>query len=399
MKRFHNICFVLLLLSTFAKAQFRYERKITKVTSDDWYSVPLYESILTKLNSSFSDIRIYSSDGTETPFLVRTSHDETSLQEVGLETYNVSKKENDLYFTVKLAHQEAINHATFNFAEDNYDTYVTMEGSNDEKDWFAMDRKQRIISVADNHIRYTSNTIYWPPAHFVYLRFKVAAAQSLTLASVNFSLKSKKAGVFRMVNHPINSITKNKITELKTVFNSTEYVSKLTIEVEPNQKYYRSYQIETLTDSFKTEKGWQPNYTTLQSGVISSFKQDTILIEPILCSNLRVLIFNEDNPPIKVKSITTWSPEVSLVANLKKGSYTIKYTSDKIGMASYDVTHFENEIPTNLPKLAVGEETVLIASENHVEQAWFKNKNWLWAIMLGIVGLLGFFTVRMMRKV
>jgi hypothetical protein len=123
------------------------------------------------------------------------------------------------------------------------------------------------------------------------------------------------------------------------------------------------------------------------------------LFEPILCSNLRVLIFNEDNPPIKVKSITTWSPEVSLVANLKKGSYTIKYANDKIGMANYDVAHFEKEIPTNLPRLAVGEETVLIASENHVEQAWFKNKNWLWAIMLGIVGLLGFFTVRMMRKV
>lgn len=398
MKRFLNICFILLLLSTFAKAQFRFERKIAEVTSADWYSVPLDESILTKLNPSFSEIRIYSSDGTEIPFLLRTSHDETSLQKVSMETYNISKKGNDLYFSIKLANQEAINHATINFAEENYDTYITMEGSNNEKEWFAIDREQRIISVADNHIRYTSNTIYWSPSRFVYLRFKVANAKSLTLSSANFSLTSKKAGVFRMVNHPINSITKNKITELKTVFNSTEYVSKLTIEAEPNQKFYRSYQIETLTDSFKTEKGWQPNYTTLQSGVISSFKQDTILFEPILCSILRVLIFNEDNPPIKVKSITTWSPEVSLVANLKKGSYTIKYANDKIGMANYDVAHFENEIPTNLPKLAIGEETVLIASENHVEQAWFKNKNWLWAIMLGIVGLLGFFTVRMMRK-
>lgn len=398
MKRFLNICFILLLLSTFAKAQFRFERKIAEVTSADWYSVPLDESILTKLNPSFSDIRIYSSDGTEIPILLRTSHDETSLQKVSMETYNISKKGNDLYFSIKLANQEAINHATINFAEENYDTYITMEGSNNEKEWFAIDREQRIISVADNHIRYTSNTIYWSPSRFVYLRFKVANAKSFTLSSVDFSLTSKKAGVFRMVNHPINAITKNKITELKTVFNSAEYVSKLTIEAEPNQKYYRSYQIETLTDSFKTEKGWQPNYTTLQSGVISSFKQDTILLEPILCSNLRVLIFNEDNPPIKVKSITTWSPEVSLVANLKKGNYTIKYANDKIGMANYDVAHFENEIPTELPKLAIGEEEVLLATENPIDQAWFKNKNWLWAIMVGIVGLLGFFTVRMIRK-
>ena len=398
MKRFLNICFTLLLLSTFAKAQFRFERKIAAVTSSDWYSVPLDESILTKLNPSFSDIRIYSSDGTEIPFLLRTSHDETSLEEVSLETYNISKKGNDLYFSIKLANQEAINHATLNFAEENYDTYVTIEGSNNEKEWFAIDREQRIIFVADNHIRYTSNTIYWSSSRFVYLRFKVANAKSFTLSSVDFSLTSKKAGVFRMVNHPINSSTRNKITELKTTFNSKEYLAKLTLEAEPNQKYYRSYQIETLTDSFKTEKGWQPNYTTLQSGVISSFKQDTILFEPVLCSNLRVLIFNEDNPPIKVKSITTWSPEVSLVANLKKGNYTLKYANDKIGMANYDVAHFENEIPTNLPRLAIGEETVLIASENHVEQAWFKNKNWLWVIMLGIVGLLGFFTVRMMRK-
>lgn len=398
MKRILSICLFLLLLSTFAKAQFRYERKIGEVTSDGWHAVPIAAPILAKLNSSFSDIRIYSSDGTEAPFLLRTSHDETTIQEVALETYNVSKKGNDLYFTIKLANQEAINHATLNFEEENYDTYVTIEGSNDEKEWFAIDREQRIISVADNHIRYTSNTIYWPPSRFGHLRFKVAAAKLLTLSSVNFSLTSKKSGVFRIVNHTINSSTKNKITELKTVFNSTEYLSKLTIEPEPNQKFYRSYQIETLTDSFKTEKGWQPNYTTLQSGVISSFKQDTILFEPMLCSNLRVLIFNEDNPPIKVKSITTWSPEVSLVANLKKGSYAIKYANDKIGMANYDVAHFENEIPIELPKLTIGEEEVLVATENHVEQAWFKNKNWLWAIMLGIVGLLGFFTVRMLRK-
>jgi Protein of unknown function (DUF3999) len=398
MKKIASLCIVFVLIGVCSHAQFKYQRKLEEIKAEGWYALPISENVLTKLNDSFSDIRIYSPDETEMPYLLKISHDEVTSEEIALETYNVSKKENDLYFSIKLADSQAINHASINLVEENYDTYVNIEGSNDEKEWFQIAKDQRIISIADKNIRYNSSTIYWSLSKFIYLRFKIANAKSLSLSSVNFSLSKTKLGTFRMTNHNFATSTKNKVTQLTVAFPATQYISKLLIEPEPNQKFYRNYQIEALTDSFKTEKGWQRNYATLQTGVVTSFKRDTISISPTLCSNLLITIYNEDNPAIKVKSITTWSPEVSLVASLTNGNYTMKYGNEKIGTANYDLTHFANEIPTEVPKINIGDEETLSTSEAKAVQPWFKNKNWLWAIMLGIVGLLGFFTVRMLRK-
>ncbi len=398
MKKTLSICIVLILTSIVGHAQFRYQRKVTEVPTAGWYAIPLDESVLTKLNPSFSDIRVYTNDETETPYLLKVSRDAVSTQEVALETYNISKKETDLFFTIKLSTDVSINHADINFIEENYDNYVTIQGSNNEKEWFEINTAQRIVSIAERNIRYTSNTVFWSPSRFAYLRFKVANAKSLTLSSVNFSLATGKPGNYKTTTRAVASTTKDKMTQSVSVFNSTQYISKLTIEADPNQKFYRNYQIETLADSFKTEKGWQRNYTTLQSGVITSFRQDTIQIQPTLCNNLRVTILNEDNPPVKIKSITTWSPEVSLIASLSTGNYIIKYGNDKIGAASYDLSHFTNEIPNELTNLNLGDEETLKTTANSVVQPWFKNKNWLWAIMLAVIGLLGFFTIRMLKK-
>lgn len=398
MKKTYSVCLVFVLISIVAQAQFRYQRKIAEVPTAGWHAIALPESVLTKLDRSFSDIRIYSDDRTETPYLLRISRDEISKQEVTLDTYNVSRKGTDLFFTIKLANDISINHAVINLVEENFDTYVTIEGSNDEKEWFQIDTAQRIISMADKNIRYTSNTVFWSTSRFMFLRFKIANAKSLTLSSVNFSLTTRKSGNYKMSTRAVSTATKDKATEFVSTFISTQYISKLTIEAEPNQKFYRNYQVEMLTDSFKTEKGWQRNYATLQSGVITSLRQDTIQIEPTLLNNLRVIVFNEDNTPIKITAITTWSPEVSLITSLSKGNYVIKYSNPKIGAANYDLSHFVNEIPNELTSLIIGDEEILSTEEETTEEPWFKNKNWLWAIMLLVIGLLGFFTIRMLKK-
>jgi hypothetical protein len=178
----------------------------------------------------------------------------------------------------------------------------------------------------------------------------------------------------------------------------TTYLSKVKINVADGQKFYRSFVLEGAADSIKTEKGWVLNYRELYSGVMAFFRSDSLSFSPMRFKKLRLTVFNQDSAPIKIESITTFSPIVTIAAQLPTGTYTIRYGNENLNAPSYDLTHFANEIATVLPLATLGEERHLNSPNETSAVPWFKNKNWLWVAMLLIVALLGYFTFTIIRK-
>ena len=141
-----------------------------------------------------------------------------------------------------------------------------------------------------------------------------------------------------------------------------------------------------------------PNYYTLQSGVLASFQNNFIDFNPTVLQQLRLIVYNLDNPPIKLSAVQAFSPRVSLVAQLPQGDLLLKYGNDRISKPNYDLSHFTNEIPSQLPLVRLQNEQSIAAEAAEKDTPWFKNQNWLWAAMLLILGLLGYFTFTMIRK-
>lgn len=399
MKRKLNIFFVFLLISVTASAQYSYQRKLSEVTHTGWYRFAIPPAMLTKVKSNFDDLRIYTTgnDSTEIPYLVRIAADEIIREQVKTEPFNISRQGTTLYFSVKLNQVEPVNLATLHFEQDNYDADVTVEGSNDQKEWFNI-QTGRIISINKTPVSYKYNQINFPESAYTFLRFAIKNNTPLTLSQVDFYQTKTTRGNFSEVGSTLSTKTIDKQSELFVQFDQPILLSRLSIAAAANQLFYRNVAIDWLYDSIVSETGTHYQYQSLYSGVISSFKQDTVSFTPQVVRKIRVTIYNADNPPVHVNKILAWSPQVEVLTHLQPGAYELKYGNTNAFAPNYDLEHFVKELPDSLPELQVSTELKPEQILKPESTPWFKNKLWMWAALAVIVAILGFFTVRMLRE-
>ena len=67
-------------------------------------------------------------------------------------------------------------------------------------------------------------------------------------------------------------------------------------------------------------------------------------------------------------------------------------------MPNYDIEQFSYKISNITNKITIGNEEFVDKTKQANTEPLFMNKAWLWGIMILIIGLLGWFTVRMMKK-
>jgi hypothetical protein len=399
MKRKLNILFVFLQISVAASAQYTYQRKLSEVTQTGWYRFELPPAMFTKVKPNFDDLRIYGigNDSTEIPYLVRIAADEITREQIKAEPFNISRQGTTLYFSVKLNRVEPVNLAILQFEQDNYDADITVEGSNDQKEWFTV-QTGRIIAINKTPVSYRYNQINFPESEYTFLRFAIKNNTALTLSQVNFYQTKTTRGIFSEVGSALSTKTIDKQSELFVQFNQTILLSRLSIAAATNQLFYRNVAIDWLYDSIVSETGTHYQYQSLYSGVISSFKQDTLSFTPQMVSKIRVTIYNADNPPVQVDKILAWSPQVEVLTHLQPGAYELKYGNTKAFAPHYDLQHFVKELPDSLPELQISSELKPEQITKPEYTPWFKNKLWMWGALAVIVAILGFFTMRMLRE-
>lgn len=389
---------LLLTLSTTCFAQFTYERKISDVTQPGWYQLTLPDAVFPKLRPDFADIRIFASNDTiEVPYMLKIAEDEVTRTAITLKPFNQSRKGSAYYFTVKLNRTEPVNAVTLEFDQENYDSEVVVEGSNNQQEWFKL-HTSRIISIANSPVNYRYNHVHFPNTNFTFLRFTILKGAALKLNEVKFYQTTTTKGAFTEVANTLRANTIDKQSEFYLTFNQPVLLSRLSIEPAPAQQFYRSVQIDWLADSITSEKGVHYNYQTLYTGVISSFQQDTFQFTPQVVHKIRITIYNQDNPPIQLTKVMGWTPQVTLVTRLQPGAYTLRYGAANVFHPNYDIDHFIKDIPETVPKLQLSSELKPQQSTVAESNPWFKNKIWMWAAIGLIVAILGFFTMRMMRE-
>lgn len=199
-----NFSIVFIIISLNCSAQFAYQRSVGAVENSGWYSIPLPTELIAKLNSQLSDVRLYQLTGTDTlqtPYLLRISKDNYRSQRISLAPFNVSYLADELFITVKPG-TEQINSVTFQFKESNYDAVVTVEGSNDQKEWFSLVKGERIIALNEGGIQYNYTTVHFPRSNYAYLRFSIKNKSKLVFAAIQFENKIVDAGEFLSINLP-----------------------------------------------------------------------------------------------------------------------------------------------------------------------------------------------------
>lgn len=405
-----NFCLLLslLLFGAGANAQmsnYTYKRELNGI-SEQWHSISLPDEIFGKLKNNLHDIRIYGitpgNDTLEAPFLLTVKDEKIIEKEIAFNLLNSVKNATGYYYTFSLPEATVVNKLLLNFSEENFDLKITLEGSNDQNNWFTVAENYRILSINNNHTTFKYTNVLFNDITYKYIRLTIPGNTNPGFTSAKIIKKIITEGIEK--KYPVKALnihqnSQLKQTEINLLLKHTFPVDKIKINVTDQIDYYRPVSIQTATDSTHTEKGVVYHYHTISNAVLNSIENNHFKFNSILTNRLRIIISNFDNVVLNTDSIEVLGSEHTLTARFSEpADYYLVYSNAGAFKPNYDIAYFKENIPAVITTLSTGEEQTIEKKAGKSISPLFENQLWLWLIMAVIIIVLGWFSLQMIRK-
>jgi hypothetical protein len=118
-----------------------------------------------------------------------------------------------------------------------------------------------------------------------------------------------------------------------------------------------------------------------------------------IVQKLKIIIENKDNQPLTIEGILLKGYVHELTARFtEKATYFLVYGNENANKPDYDIERFPDNVPKMLSTLELGNELEIAKEEAPKKAPLFENKIWLWVIMGMIILVLGWFSLKMMKK-
>ena len=385
--------------------EYQYKRELTGIT-EQWHKVVLPSEFFEKVGQNLHDIRIFGltedNDTIEAAYLLRPSKEKISNKEIAFKTLNISKNSKGYYFTFEIPTKESINHIHLDFKQENFDWRITLEGSHNQREWYTVVEDYRILSINKDQTNFQFTTLTFPNAKYRFFRVFVKSKVKPELSRANIKKQDSTDGIYKQysvkkLRRKENKQTKQ--TEIDIEFQSPVRICNINIDASDTFDYYRYVTIQALTDSVKTEKGWKYNFTTLTSGTMASVEKNEFQFSSRTVQKLKIYIDNQDNQPLMIDKIYAKGYIYELITRFTdQSTYYLTYGNKNSKRPNYDIARFSDNIPQTTSALTIGDEFIIEKNEDKTTDPLFKNKTWLWTIMLLIIVLLGWFSIKMMKK-
>jgi hypothetical protein len=401
-----------LLLAFNVSAQlttYTYNRKLGKVIKESFYSIPLSPEITARSKSGLNDMRIYNISGTDTleiPYLTEWMGDKTEDLPITFELINdVTNLKCCSYVTLKMNERKVINTINLDVVESNFDKILTIEGSNDNKEWFMIKDHLRIVGFDNDVVDFRSTSISFPSAEYNYFRIKFDddGSPKITVNNASaFESRITKGHYDQLaVKGQIQTENKKeKTSDLIIDLQDNNMLSYVILKSGSQDDFYRNINIYSSTGIYHTPKGDVEGWRMVNSGVIISSVDNYFPLGNIQTNRLKVEVINYDNQPITLNEVKVYSEKIALVTKLPVSDQLyLAYGKENDIAPVYDLVHFKDKIPAALDVLSLGKEELKIKTTlNASSEPLVKNKMWLWLVMGVVILLIGYFAFSMIRK-
>jgi hypothetical protein len=398
---------ILLAAKSFAQIDsYSYKRKLNTVEKENYYSIPLLPEVTAHSSSNLNDIRLYNvkeNDTTEIPFLMEwlgTKNEQTAVPFDLIDNTYMDKCCS--FVTLKFNKKQTINQIILTIAESNFDKRVQIEGSNDNKKWFTIREHMRIVNFQNSEDNFTYTTLNFQNTEYSYFRLKfddrntsritVTGAYAYENKSTPGNYNDLKINDWKQTNNK-----KEKTSEIIVNLPYPYLINYITINSKTKSDFYRNVNVYGSGGTYHTKRGDIENWYIINTSVFTSEENN-----PIDCNNeatkkLKIEIINYDDEPIEIADIKAYGEQSRLVANLPASDNVyLAYGKINDNAPTYDLVHFKEKIPSALTEINYGKEEIKITAGPPAPVV--QNKKWLWITMGGVILLIGFFALSMVKK-
>ncbi len=425
------------LISFSANAQvFHWESPVDSVAKDGYYRILLQPDVTSKLQTGFSDVRIYDRDSVETPYLIYK--DEATQGVDRFVTYQIVDKhyENGCcsYLTVKNSLGNPIDHIVLEVNNADAKREMTLTGSYDGDNFFALKDEFTVTSfdTYEKGARKTTSLLRFdfPLTDYKYFRFNFddwnwwwfdydRYHHPIFVVRAGYTEPTFIPEECLEIPRPILSQTdsiKKKQSVIRISFVDSEYVDHLRFSISTSNKagdFYRAASLYEIVET--TEKGIVKNEERyISSTILSSMNANEFNLGRMRVKNLVLKINNDDDRPLVIDTVRAFQVKHYLVAQLEKGNrYCIRFGNDSIPPPVYDLKYFKDKIPAH-PEIIksgmrkdISEKRITAAQRKksespsgatHFGDSLFNDKRIIWGAIGLVMLLLGMMTMRMLKE-
>ncbi len=400
---FPLILFFLLVLTANAQ-QFRWQATVDSVKEKGFYRIALSPEINGHLNNSFSDIRLFDAKNKEVPYLLKS---ETATTSASLfKEYKIVLKEikkgSHTILVLEDAKKQKINNISLILKNSDVRKKVKLSGSDDQKTWYVVKEEFQLQNTFSNSETTEIKLLNFPLSNYTYYKIEINDSTSAPVNIISagyYDTHSENGKYTEVASAKITQTDSVKKSYCKISFDEAQYIDKLELEIEGPPYYLRHAGIyELRTEQIKKRES-RSYFSPVQEFDLSSNNLPAIQFSDYAAKELYLIIENEDNPPLKIKSVKGYQLSRYLTAYLdNQNQYVLKFGNEKLQAPNYDLNHFQDSIPRNTTVIEATNITELTKAELIPSGNRNKNKMILW-IAIGIVALLlTAMSVKMIRE-
>jgi len=407
MKRKWINVFLFCLLTVCSKAQtegYHYYANVDSVKNSGFYQIDLGPTLNAHIKTDFSDIRIVNDAGKWIPHVLDGS--------IGPFGYIVTPVNSYVEFETTISspattemilkgNDAFIAAFDINVKNTSATRVAKLSGSDNKQNWFVIvDSLLMVPTVAEKNGEKRFH-IDFPACNYKYYKLVIdnKANDPVNFMGITTPIYVKGVeGVFLAENPKSALFQKDsgKISYIRLSQEANYHVDQLGIRVSGAKYYYRKLEVYLPADS---NHSFSNPGTLLQSFYFSNNSSLDFVLPRVNPKVFYLLIYNQDNPPLKVEAISTKSNTRSATAYLEKGiGYKLIIDNPSAYMPDYDLTKLNNIIPDSVQLLNTG--NIIPFERKEIVLSPEKNNKWLlWvAIAIAIIILL-FFTQKMLKEV
>lgn len=402
------ILFTLIPAFLFSQAdRYSFKRKLNSVENPGFYSISVLPEIIAQCKSNLNDIRIYNFTGKDTaeiPYVLEWQGATYREKAISFDRINDTYNEKCCsYLTLKINKKQIINRIKLDIADANFDKWVMIEGSSDNKNWFTIKEHLRIVRFQNRNEHFEYTTLDFQNTEYTYYRLKFDDDGSKPIAVITayaYEIDETPGNYheLKILNSKQTENKNEKSSELIVEFPFNYRIDHITIKSNTKKDFYRNINLYRSGGIVHTAGGDKEYWYIINKAIFSSIGKNAISCNNERIQKLKIQISNYNDEPVEINEVKAFAEKCHLVADLPvSGNIHLTYGKANDNSPTYDLIHFKEKIPDALLTINYGAEEVL-PLPSVAKGALVENKNWLWLSMSAIVLLIGFFSFRMLKK-
>ncbi len=386
-----SICFAAQMLS----ANFSYKAAIAPVEKDGVYSIALPPELLMRLRDDYGDIRVFDSTETEIPYII---YREEAISRSNLfHDYHIIRNSTEKDKTVLIlenALKKPISNVCIVIRNSDVRKTAELSGSDDAQTWYAIRNNYVFESIySDTHTAETMQ-ISFPLSDYRYLRLEINDKKSSPLNIIQagyYDLQSEEGKYTEISGGAFSQrlSEKNKNTLATIEFTQPVRIDKIILAGDMQVFFRRNVSISVVSDA----RQYAPITYQVQN-VLTSSEETVITTFPLKVKRLEAEVMNGNDTPLMLSKVKLYQLNTYIVMNLKKNTaYSVFFGDPGKVQPVYDIVHKKDE----LLKSAVPGNLHAVIELPKKTPGFFGSAYFLWITLIVVGGLLGYFSVTMIK--